>query len=210
MLVTTRLKYVAENEWGPRRYLDVTPLDIQPHRRAGQGGCRKVRKTLDVPYPSSLRFNPDSFPLTFCFSDGSKAHFRMRSSIAIPLATSVKNSSRLTYGFTLRTRDGLLGTTSFIDEGPISRESRTASSALTPFSVLQITADTPRSSTTSGWMSCIPQKSPKVRSLPQQRFAGQSRQLSLREALCKNALIYQSREFSLLRTFSVATKYATE
>lgn len=27
MLVTARLKYVAESEWGSRRYLDVTPLD---------------------------------------------------------------------------------------------------------------------------------------------------------------------------------------
>lgn len=26
-LVTARLKYVAESEWGSRRYLDVTPLD---------------------------------------------------------------------------------------------------------------------------------------------------------------------------------------
>ena len=27
MFVTARLKYVAESEWGSRRYLDVTPLD---------------------------------------------------------------------------------------------------------------------------------------------------------------------------------------
>lgn len=27
MLVTTRLKYVAESKWGARRYLDVTLLD---------------------------------------------------------------------------------------------------------------------------------------------------------------------------------------
>ena len=27
MLVAARLKYVAESEWGPRRYLDVTLLD---------------------------------------------------------------------------------------------------------------------------------------------------------------------------------------
>ena len=27
MLVTARLKYVAESEWGSRRYLDVTLLD---------------------------------------------------------------------------------------------------------------------------------------------------------------------------------------
>lgn len=34
MLVTARLKYVAESRWGFRRYLDVTPLDEQPHREA--------------------------------------------------------------------------------------------------------------------------------------------------------------------------------
>ena len=27
MLVTARLKYVAESEWGSRRYLDITLLD---------------------------------------------------------------------------------------------------------------------------------------------------------------------------------------
>ena len=27
MLVTTRLKYVTESEWGSRRYLDVTLLE---------------------------------------------------------------------------------------------------------------------------------------------------------------------------------------
>ena len=27
MLVTARLKYVADSEWGPRRYLDVSLLD---------------------------------------------------------------------------------------------------------------------------------------------------------------------------------------
>ena len=35
MLVTARLKYVAESEWGSRRYLDVTLLDEQPYRMAG-------------------------------------------------------------------------------------------------------------------------------------------------------------------------------
>lgn len=157
MLVTTRLKYVAESEWGPRRYLDVTPLDIQPHRRAGQGGCRKVRKTLDVPYPSSLRFNPDSFPLTFCFNDGSKVHFCMRSSIAMPLATSVKSSSRLTCGFTLRTRDGFARNYFLYREkahfGGITHAIERIN---TPLSVLQVTAETPRLSTTSGWFSCTP------------------------------------------------------
>lgn len=47
MLVTARLKYVAESSWGSRRYLDVTLLDEWPYRKAGQLGCRKVRKNLD-------------------------------------------------------------------------------------------------------------------------------------------------------------------
>lgn len=47
MLVTARLKYVAENEWGPRRYLDVTLLEGWPRRRADLWGCRKERKNLD-------------------------------------------------------------------------------------------------------------------------------------------------------------------
>lgn len=47
MLVTARLKYVAESEWGSRRYLDVSLLDEQPYRMAGLWGCPKVRKNLD-------------------------------------------------------------------------------------------------------------------------------------------------------------------
>ena len=47
MLVSARLKHVAESEWGSRRYLDVTLLEGQPHRRAGLEGCREVRKNLD-------------------------------------------------------------------------------------------------------------------------------------------------------------------
>ncbi len=47
MLVTARLKYVAESEWGSRRYLDVTLLEEWPYRTAGPRGCRKVRKNLD-------------------------------------------------------------------------------------------------------------------------------------------------------------------
>ena len=37
MLVTARLKYVAESEWGSRRYLDVTLFDGQPYRRRAYG-----------------------------------------------------------------------------------------------------------------------------------------------------------------------------
>lgn len=46
MLVTARLKYVAEGEWGSRRHLDVTLLEGWPHG-ADLGGCWKVRKNLD-------------------------------------------------------------------------------------------------------------------------------------------------------------------
>ena len=35
MLVTARLRYVADSEWGSRRYLDVTLLDEEPYRKAG-------------------------------------------------------------------------------------------------------------------------------------------------------------------------------
>ena len=35
MLVTARLKYVAESEWGSRRYLDVT---LPEGRRTGTAG----------------------------------------------------------------------------------------------------------------------------------------------------------------------------
>ena len=34
MLVTARLKHVAESAWGSRRYLDVTLLE-EAHREAG-------------------------------------------------------------------------------------------------------------------------------------------------------------------------------
>ena len=56
MLMTARLKYVAESEWGSRRYLDVTLLDEQLYRRAGPWGCRKVRKNLDGTEPNPRRF----------------------------------------------------------------------------------------------------------------------------------------------------------
>ena len=47
MLVTARLKYVAESEWGSRRYLDVTLLGGVAAPEGGPRGCRKVRKILD-------------------------------------------------------------------------------------------------------------------------------------------------------------------
>lgn len=37
MLVTARLKYVTESEWGSRRYLDVTLLEGQQYRRRAYG-----------------------------------------------------------------------------------------------------------------------------------------------------------------------------
>lgn len=54
MLVTARLKYVAESERGSRRYLDVTLLGGQQRRMADLWGSRKVRKNLDgTPLASS-------------------------------------------------------------------------------------------------------------------------------------------------------------
>lgn len=35
MLVTARLKYDAESEWGSSRHLNVTLLDKEPHREVG-------------------------------------------------------------------------------------------------------------------------------------------------------------------------------
>ena len=49
MLVTARLEYVAEGEWGSRRYLDVTLLEGQPHRRAGPWAVGKCARILTVP-----------------------------------------------------------------------------------------------------------------------------------------------------------------
>lgn len=40
------MKYVAESEWGTRRYLDVTLLEGQPHRRAGIGAVGKCAWTF--------------------------------------------------------------------------------------------------------------------------------------------------------------------
>ena len=57
MLVTARLKYVAESEWGSRRYLDVTLLD-EWRAGAGLSGCRKVRKNLDGTDTRCLPQNP--------------------------------------------------------------------------------------------------------------------------------------------------------
>ena len=36
MLVASRPKYVADSEWGSRRYLDSSPLKKQPYRRLAQ------------------------------------------------------------------------------------------------------------------------------------------------------------------------------
>ncbi len=44
MLVTARLKCVAESEWGSRRYPGVTLLEGWPHRMAGLGGLSESAK----------------------------------------------------------------------------------------------------------------------------------------------------------------------
>ncbi len=36
MPVNARLGYVADSEWGSRRYLDVTLLDEEPYRKTGE------------------------------------------------------------------------------------------------------------------------------------------------------------------------------
>ena len=41
MLAAARPEYVAESEWGSRRYLDVPPLHERPYRTAGRPPVRK-------------------------------------------------------------------------------------------------------------------------------------------------------------------------
>lgn len=50
MLVTARLKYVAESEWGSRRYLDASLLDERPCRRPAVA-CWNLCKSLDSTRP---------------------------------------------------------------------------------------------------------------------------------------------------------------
>ena len=45
VLVTARLKYVAEGEWGSRRYLDVTLLEEWPYRRRAYGLSESAQKS---------------------------------------------------------------------------------------------------------------------------------------------------------------------
>lgn len=40
MFFTARFKYVAEDRWGSKCHLDVTPLDEWPHQTASIGGRR--------------------------------------------------------------------------------------------------------------------------------------------------------------------------
>lgn len=49
VLVTARLKYVAETEWGSRRYPDVTLLEERPYRRRAYGAVGKCARILTVP-----------------------------------------------------------------------------------------------------------------------------------------------------------------
>lgn len=50
----------GESEWGSRRYLNVTQLKGQLHRRAGLKGCRKVHKILDGTLPQHDEKEPSS------------------------------------------------------------------------------------------------------------------------------------------------------
>lgn len=54
MLVAARLKYVADSEWGSRRYLDAALLKEQPYRRLP----KSAQNYLTVP---SFR-SPEPFP----------------------------------------------------------------------------------------------------------------------------------------------------
>ena len=82
MLVTARLKYVAESEWGSRRYLDVTLLD-EWRAGAGLSGCRKVRKNLDGTDTRCLPQNPRA-----PFTRQRSAHIGELSGAASPVARS--------------------------------------------------------------------------------------------------------------------------
>ena len=48
-LVTARLKYVAESEWGSCRYLGATLLEERPYRRRTYGAVGKRARILTVP-----------------------------------------------------------------------------------------------------------------------------------------------------------------
>lgn len=67
--MTARLKYVAESEWGSRRYLDATLLGATSEGRPK--GCRKVRKNLAA--PRAKRAVPE---------DRGRAHVRLDSELS--------------------------------------------------------------------------------------------------------------------------------
>ena len=54
MLVTARFKYVAESEWGSRRYLDVTLLE-EAHREAGKVPTTLVLRRISLLRRSMMR-----------------------------------------------------------------------------------------------------------------------------------------------------------
>ena len=116
------------------------------------------------------------------------------------------------------TRLGLPGSTLSRDDSPHSRRPLRAATAASPLAVLQTTAETPPSWSTSGWADWMPQKSPRVMSEPQERFEGQERQEGRRLAFARNALMYQSSRKTRLSavgagtgpSFSAAYPYAAE
>lgn len=60
MLVTARLKYVAEDEWGLPPLPGCDAAGRAAELDNGPRGCRKVRKNLDSTYPSQPPFLPKS------------------------------------------------------------------------------------------------------------------------------------------------------
>lgn len=56
MLVISRLRYVAESEWGSRRYLGVSLLGEQPYRTAGCPPARRCARNLTVPAAGIFEF----------------------------------------------------------------------------------------------------------------------------------------------------------
>ena len=69
MLVTARLKYVAESEWDSRRYLDVTLLEGWLHRGRAYGSVRKCARILTIPLCLSARsegFSTTSLEASAC------------------------------------------------------------------------------------------------------------------------------------------------
>lgn len=62
MLVTARLKYIVEHEWGKRRYLDMSKLEemdelrgkAEGQKRTGQRAAKSICESILTVPPSSM------------------------------------------------------------------------------------------------------------------------------------------------------------